>query len=206
MGDRRLLIPAFVTDRFGRGRVWPQVVRLILSVATLVIAVQVPLGATGSAKAATKSVDCADLAISFDAKSSYDLSCETDSTLIADMDGSVLIQPLEATAKDSSNFVDASYYNLMGRVIYTATDLRDNIKSFYDHIAITDWRPGRAVSTLTTAEFKADMRGLPSHCVAYQKLGHRDWGGYKKLMIGVACSQQDIDQSYAALKRLYLPE
>ena len=57
-----MLIPAFVTARFGRGRVWPQVVRLILSVATLVIAVQVPLGATGSAKAATKSVDCADLA------------------------------------------------------------------------------------------------------------------------------------------------
>lgn len=184
----------------------PLFARLAICAAMMLAAAQMVPGILVPARAATKAVDCADLAISFDAKNGYDLSCETDTTLIADMDGSVLIQHLEATAKDSSNFVDASYYNLMGRVIYTATDLRSNIKSFYDHITISDWKNGRAVSTLTTAEFKADMRGLPSHCVAYQKLGHRDWGGYKKLMIGVACSQEDIDQSYAALKRLYLPE
>jgi hypothetical protein len=170
----------------------------------LVIAQVLP-GITTPARAATKTVNCTDLAISFDAKSDYDLSCESDTSLLADMNGSMLIQHLEATADDSSNFLDAFYYNLMGRVIYTANDLRNNITTFYGHLTISDWQSGRPVSTLTTAEFKTEMRGLPSHCIAYQKLAHRDWGGYKKLMVGVACSQDNIEQSYAALKRLYLP-
>ena len=157
------------------------------------------------AQAATKSVDCADLAISFDGKTGYDLSCETDSTLLADMDGSLQMQHLEATAGDSSNFVDAHYYDLLGRVIYTATDLRSNFQTLYGHLTLSDWQSGRAVSNLATAEFKAELRGLPSRCVAFQRLGHRDWGGYKKIMIGIACSQTDIDQAYDALKHLYLP-
>lgn len=157
------------------------------------------------ARAATKPVDCADLAISFDTKTGYDLSCETDSTLLADMDGSLQIQHLEATAGDSSSFVDARYYDLMGRVTYTSTDLRANLQTTYGHLTLSDWQSGRAVDNLATAEFKADLRGLPSRCVAFQRLGHRDWGGYKKVMIGIACSQTDIDQAYAALKHLYLP-
>jgi hypothetical protein len=161
--------------------------------------------ATAPVQAATKSVDCADLSISFDSKTGYDLSCETDSTLLADMDGSLQIQHLEATAGDSSNFVDALYYDLMGRVTYTATDLRSNFQNLYGHMTFSDWQSGRAVSNLATAEFKADLRGLPSRCVAFQRLGHRDWGGYKKIMIGIACSQTDIDQAYDALKHLYLP-
>jgi hypothetical protein len=201
-GGPAVLISVFV-ERANQSRA-PLLVLAAWMLAILVAAQIVP-GVNRPAEAATKAVDCADLAISFDDKNGYDLSCETETSLLADMDGSMLLQHLEATANDSSNFVDAFYYNLMGRVIYTATDLRANLTNFYGHLTISDWQSGRPVSTLTTAEFKTDMRGLPSHCIAYQKLSHRDSGGYKKVMIGVACSQGDINQSYAALKRLYLP-
>jgi hypothetical protein len=153
---------------------------------------------------AADAVNCADIAMRFDDKG-FEVSCETGSEMLAGMNGTMESQHLEATASDSSSFVDAFHYSLNGQVIYTATDLRHNFETLYQRLSLRDWHSGRAVSTLSTAEFKADMRGLPSSCVAFQKLGHHDWGGYKKIMIGVACSQDNIDQAYIALNHLYLP-
>jgi hypothetical protein len=125
--------------------------------------------------------------------------------MLPGFDGTVQIQRLEATANDSSHFVDARMYTLLGRVYYSGVDLRNNLNDFYGHLTLKDWHSGRAVSTLATAEFETSMRGLPSKCVAFQKFGHHDYDGYKKLMIGIACSQGDVDQVYEALKRLTLP-
>lgn len=154
---------------------------------------------------AANAANCADIAMRFDDKG-YDVSCDIGSEMLAGMNGTMDFQHLEATATDSSNFVDVFHYTLNGQVIYTAMDLRNNFESLYQKLALRDWHSGRPVSTFATAEFKADMRGLPSSCVAFQKFGHRGWGGYKKIMIGVACSQDNIDQAYNALNHLYLPD
>ena len=149
-------------------------------------------------------VNCADIAMTFDAQG-YDVACDSASEMLADLDGTMASQHLEATAGDSSSFIDAFHYSFLGQVTYTATDLRSNFESLYGKLDFKDWHSGRTMANLATAEFKADMRGLPSNCVAFQKLGHPQWGGYKKIMVGIACSQENIDQAYAVLKRLYLP-
>lgn len=157
--------------------------------------------------AAKDAVDCADISMSFDAKAGYELQCEEATQQITGFDGvnSFEVQHLEATAASSDAFVDAFHYVLAGRVILTNTDLRNNLQDFYGHLSISDWKSGRIVSNLSTAEFTTTMRGLPSHCIAFQRLAHPEWGGYKKIMVGVACSQDDIDHAYTALKLLYLP-
>lgn len=174
----------------------------------LTLAIGLAVLAPGRAAAAAKdAVDCADISMSFDAKAGYELQCEEATQLITGFEGSnsYEVQHLEATAADSDAFVDAFHYTLNGRVILTNTDLRNNLQDFYGRLSISDWQSGRAISNLSTAEFKTTMRGLPSHCIAFQKLAHRDWDGYKKIMIGVACSQDDVDHAYTALKYLYLP-
>jgi hypothetical protein len=158
------------------------------------------------AEAASKdAVDCDDISMSFDAKSGYELNCTKMTRDLAGMNGSYEEQRLQATAADGVTFVDAFHDTLMGQIILTGTDLRNNLKDFYGNLPISDWQTGRTMESLSTAEFRADMRGLPSHCVAFQRLGHHESGGYKKLMIGVSCSQGDIGQAYAALQYLHLP-
>lgn len=179
------------------------------ALASLTLAVLIFCGVTAkqAAAASKDAVDCASISMSFDVKSGYELNCEEATRVISGFDSSnsYVIQHLEATSATSNIFVDAFHYTLTGRVILTNTDLRNNLKDFYGDLAISDWQSGRALESLATAEFRTEMRGLPSHCVAFQRLGHRDWGGYKKLMIGVSCSQDDIEQAYSALKYLYLP-
>jgi hypothetical protein len=163
------------------------------------------LGGGRDVRADEDQVNCGDLDMTFEA-GGYDLSCAVKSEMLAGFDGTVRIQRLEATASDSSRFLDARLYNLMGRVYYSGMDLRNNLDDFYGHLSIKDWHSGHAVATLATAEFATNLRGLPSKCVAFQKFGHHEYQGYKKVMIGIACSQGDIDQAYEALKRLTLPD
>ena len=159
------------------------------------------------ARAAENAADCAALAVSFETKDGFELSCAVGTDMLPGMEGgSVEKQRLEATANDGTTFVDARYFDLLGRVYFTNPDLRTNFGDFYGKLEIKNWQSGQAVSTLTTAEFTADMRGLPSKCVAFQKLAHHAWDGYKKLMIGISCTQGDLGLAYAALKHLRLPD
>jgi hypothetical protein len=159
------------------------------------------------AAASGKAVDCAALAVGFETKDGFELNCEAGTDMLPGMEGgSVEKERLEATANDGTTFVDARYFDLLGRVYFTNPDLRANFGDFYGKLEVKNWQSGQAVSTLTTAEFAADMRGLPSKCVAFQKLAHHAWDGYKKLMIGVSCTQGDLSLAYAALKHLRLPD
>lgn len=155
--------------------------------------------------AGSDEVDCADLSMTFKG-SGYDRTCESGSMAFADTDGSALYQRLEANAEDSSNFLVVMLLSIQGRAIYTGVSLRSNLTDFYDGLKIDAWHDGHAVKALSTAEFDSDLRGLPSHCLAFQKLAHRDQGGYRKVMVGFACSQSDIKQAYRALDELYLPD
>ena len=159
------------------------------------------------ATAAENAVDCAALAVGFQTKDGFELTCEAGTDMLPGMEGgSVEKQRLEAMANDGSTFVDARYFDLLGRVYFTNPDLRTNFGDFYGKLEVKNWQSGQAVSTLSTAEFAADMRGLPSKCVAFQKLAHHAYDGYKKLMIGVSCTQGDLSLAYAALKHLRLPD
>lgn len=175
--------------------------------AGLCLAVITATTPSSPARASENAVDCAALAVSFETKDGFELSCAAGTDMLPGMEGgSVEKQRLEATANDGTTFVDARYFDLLGRVYFTNPDLHTNFGDFYGKLDVKNWQTGQAVSTLTTAEFTADMRGLPSKCVAFQKLGHHAWDGYKKLMIGISCTQGDLALAYAALKHLRLPD
>lgn len=180
----------------------PILARLILLGSLVLLAGFRPAAALA---AGPDEVDCADLSMTFRG-SGYDRTCETGSMAFADTDGSALYQRLEANAEDSSHFLVVMLLSVQGRAIYTGVSLRTNLTDFYDGLRIDTWHDGHAVKALSTAEFDSDLRGLPSHCLAFQKLAHRDQGGYRKVMVGFACSQDDIKQAYQALDELDLPD
>lgn len=146
--------------------------------------------------------------MSFDTAAGYEVNCEEATQLITGFEGanSYAVQHLQATAASADTFLDAYHYTVNGRIYLTGTDLRANLHDFYGDLQISDWQSGRVIASLSTAEFTGMIRGLPSHCVAFQKMAHHAWGGYKKIMVGVACTQGDVERAYTALKYLHLPD
>ena len=175
--------------------------------AGLFLAAIATTGPSLPAHASEIAVDCAAVAISFEAKDQFSLTCEAKTTKLAGMgDGSAEEQQLRALAKDGQTLLNAIRVNLLGRVYFTRSDLLSNFHDFYEKIEINNWQDGRSTSHLTTAEFSTHLVGVPSKCLAFQKLENAMWGGHKTLTIGFSCSRGDFAFAYDTLAHLHLAD
>ncbi len=158
----------------------------------------------GSGPSLADEADCADLRLELDAKV-YDVSCELEGLNLEY--GQTEAQIIDAIAKDGSHFVYAvdlvaptqSYFEDNG-------NLRETMENFLGSDNISNWRKGEDVDEIArTAEFTGDVKGIRSACVGFRVNASRLYGGWKRIIFGVACGRNAKVDVYKALADINFP-
>lgn len=158
----------------------------------------------GEAKAEQQEVQCSDVRLTL-ADDTYDKSCFTDSFMFSGMGGTGRRDILEATSVDGSHFLTAVDTIAQGQVILRRIPLHKQLESMFQLDDMSSWENGRAIGSMDTAEFDADVKGIPSHCVGFQHYFGPEHGGYRGVTAGFGCSRTDREVVYDALRRLDIP-
>ncbi len=118
------------------------------------------------------------------------------------------IESLEANAADGTHFLVIADIKTNFRYIFPGgSSLRKSLTDGFDSLTVEDWRTGKSVSGMTTAEFKSDYKTIPSDCVAFQGYFFRDRGSWRRHVIGFGCSRVgDRAQVYDALGQVNFPK
>lgn len=145
-------------------------------------------------------VECSSLRLQM-GDSGYDNTCyiysgATGSTEVLEtnaIDGSHFLVMADRTAKYTFVFVPNSGF-------------RAEIADSFD-LSIEQWRSGKTQQSLNTAEFVADLKNIPSECVAFERNLRREYNGYRRRIVGFGCSRTgDRDKVYAAMRHVNFPE
>jgi hypothetical protein len=167
------------------------------------VALLVALAPSGAA-ADDQEVECTEIKMVF-ADESYERACYKETFMFSGMAGTGHRDILEATSLDGSHFLTAVNIVAQGQVILTRTPLHKQIEGMFHLDNISDWSDGKAVGSLVTSEFDADVKGIPSHCVGFQHFFGHETGGYRGLTVGFGCSRTDREMVYTALRELDIP-
>ncbi|WP_374652580.1 hypothetical protein [Dongia sp.] len=158
-------------------------------------------GAIRPAEAVDDEVECSSIRLQLTGDG-YDTICS------ADNGANVSYETLEANATDGTHFLVVNDARTNFRYIFESRSLRQTLTDIYSELSVSNWHNGKGEQGLTTAEFDADFKTVPSACVGFQKYTTRDqWGGWRRHVIGFGCSRDgDRAKVYDALKRIKFPQ
>ncbi|WP_374368019.1 hypothetical protein [Dongia sp.] len=145
-------------------------------------------------------VECSSLRLQM-SDAGYDNTCflysgATGSTEVLEtnaIDGSHFLVVADRTAKYTFVFVPNSGFR---------AEIADSF-----NLTIEEWRSGKTQQNLKTAEFVADLKHIPSDCVAFERNMRREYNGYRRRIVGFGCSRTgDREKVYAAMRHVTFPE
>lgn len=137
----------------------------------------------------------------------YDVTCMElpDTTSGGEPDAKTRTFSMTAFAKDASHII-VTYRVVAG--IRTYISYSDKVSGAVQRFLGNDHgevKSGRSLSQIDVAETTARLNGSDNKCLIFQKLGRREYSGYKKVNLGMICTQRDISLAYDALEKLLLP-
>jgi len=171
-----------------------------LALSILAVAIVILAGA-GDAAAQSDEVECSSLRLQ-NSDSGYDNTCELYNS------SSDEVQVLETNAIDGSHFLVVIDHMTSHRYIFRGGGaLQSSLKDYFNKLDIDKWKSGDAHLGFRTGEFVSDFKSIPSECVAFEKYLRREWGGWRRRIIGFGCSRDgDREQVYAAMRLVNFPE
>jgi hypothetical protein len=147
--------------------------------------------------------DCEDF-FNDGAASQYQITCEEENDRPGgDSDAKISSKTMTAFARDASHFV-VVYRVTAG--IRTYLTYNDNVNGAARRLLANhgDTKPGRSLGPIDTLETTARINGTDQRCLVFQRVGRKEYSGYKKVNLGMVCTQQDISLAYQVLEKLSL--
>lgn len=145
-------------------------------------------------------VECSSLRLQM-GDSGYDNTC----FLYSGATGSTEV--LETNAIDGSHFLLVADRTAKYTFVFVPNNgFRAEIADTFN-LNIEKWQSGKTQQNLKTAEFVAELKNIPSNCVAFERNMRREYNGYRRRIVGFGCSRTgDRDLVYAAMRHVNFPE
>ena len=165
------------------------------------------MGVPAVAAADMDEIDCGASSFAFSAEG-FQVDCErsTDQVRAGGSTGASEIDVMTVTGDDRHIFVTIVAVSLMApRLIMERRSLGENFREAFSDMKAEDWNGVGNKGGYDSAEFIANISGVPSSCVAIQRYLNPMHGGFKRRLIGVGCSLAGHEAVYETLAKLSAP-
>jgi len=152
-------------------------------------------------------IDCSSSPFSF-AGDGYKLDCQrsTKQVRAGESSGGTQIDVMTISGDEPRMFMTVVSTQINAPRLYLEhRDLRQTFRDVFKGIEAEEWEGVGNKNGYDSAEFKAEISGLPSWCVAIQRYSNPAWTGFKRHVVGMGCSPASRDPVYAALPKLHSP-
>ena len=163
--------------------------------------------APGAAAAEMEDIDCGSSSFAF-AEDGYQVDCQrsNDQVRAGESTGATQVDVMTISGDNPRMFMTVVGIRVTATRLYMEhRSLRQNFRDTFKDIEVQDWNGLGNKDGYDSAEFTANISGLPSFCVAVQRYTNAAWTGFKRRVIGMGCSPGDRGSVYAALAKLRAP-
>jgi hypothetical protein len=152
-------------------------------------------------------IDCSSSSFGF-SEEGYNVDCQrsTDQVRAGESTGATQVDVMTISSDDPRMFMTLVGVRITATRLYMEhRGLRQNFQDVFTEIEAKDWKGIGNKIGYDSAEFTAEISGLPSSCVAIQRYTNAAWTGFKRRMIGMGCSPVSRDLVYTAITKLRSP-
>lgn len=160
-----------------------------------------------AASAAMDEIDCGASSFEFEAEG-FQVDCQrsTDQVRAEGATGASEIDVMTVSGNDRHVFVTIVAISLKApRLILERRSLGENFRRTFNDIKAENWKGIGNKDGYDTAEFTANISGVPSSCVAVQRYLSPMRSGFKRVLIGMGCSLAGQEAVYETLAKLRAP-
>ncbi|HEV8263200.1 MAG TPA: hypothetical protein VGQ19_20880 [Burkholderiales bacterium] len=161
----------------------------------------------GPVLAQAEEVDCGSSPFAYLA-GQHRLECEHYTKQIHEGEGSgtMTMDVMTIASDDPRMFLTlASIQVNATRMYFEYRNLSQNFHEVFPGIEAREWKGIGNKDGYDSAEFKTEISGMPSRCIAIQRYTNHAWTGYKRHMVGMGCAPDDLGLVYAALQQVHAP-
>jgi len=154
-----------------------------------------------------REIDCSGSQFSFPGEG-YRLDCEQSAKQVraGESSGATMVDVMTIGSDAPSMFLTVIGMKVNATRLYLEyRSLGANFRDTFKNTEVEDWKTIGNKNGYDTAEFKAEISGVPSQCIAIQRYTNAAWTGFKRKMIGMGCSPVGLDPVYTALSKLLAP-
>jgi hypothetical protein len=154
-----------------------------------------------------KEIDCSSSPFSFSGEG-YHVDCEhgREQVRAGESSGATDIDVMTVSGEEPRMFITIVSMKINAPRIYLEhRDLRQSFRNTFSKIEVEEWEGKGNRNGYDSAEFKAEISGVPSWCIALQRYSNPAWTGYKRHVVGMGCSSVSRDTVYTALPKLRSP-
>ena len=166
------------------------------------------IAATPAAAADMTEIDCGSSPFSFAATDGYHLDCErsTKQVRAGESSGGTQIDVMNISGDDPRMFITVVSMQINAPRLYLEhRNIRESFRDMFEGIETQEWEGTGTKNGFDSAEFKAEISGMMSWCVAIQRYSNPAWTGFKRQVVGMGCSPISREPVYAALPKLRSP-
>jgi len=138
----------------------------------------------------------------------YHVDCERskDNLHVDETAGSVQLDVITVSSDDRQVFFTVvSQLVLAPRIYLEHRNLSESFHSVFEHTEAAEWKGIGNKGGYDVAEFKSDVSGQQSVCIAIQRYTNPAWTGFKRHIIGMGCATGGLDPVYRILSELTAP-
>jgi hypothetical protein len=149
-------------------------------------------------------IDCGSSPFGF-ADDGYHLDCErsTKQVRAGESSGGTQIDVMTISGDEPRMFMTVISMKINAPRLYLEhRNLRESFGDTFKSIEVEEWKSIGNKNGYDSAEFKAEISGMPSWCVAIQRYSNPAWTGFKRHVVGMGCSPGSRDPVYDALPKL----
>jgi hypothetical protein len=138
----------------------------------------------------------------------YDLDCERseEQAHVDGASGGVRFDVMTISSKDRTLFLTMTSQLITAPRIYLEhRSLSESFRSMFDRKDVGNWNGIGNKAGYDVAEFKTDISGHESSCIAVQRYTNPAWTGYKRHIVGMGCAVAGLEPVYEILSKLSAP-
>ena len=152
-------------------------------------------------------IDCGNSPFRFAAEG-YHVDCErsTEQVRAGESSGGTQIDVMTISGDEPRMFMTVISMRINAPRLYLEhRNLRETFDDAFSSIEVQDWQSIGNKDGYDSAEFKADISGLPSWCIAIQRYTNPAWTGFKRHVVGMGCAPSGRAPVYDVLPKLHAP-
>jgi hypothetical protein len=179
--------------------------RIAAAGAALIAAAALVAARAGAAE--MTEIDCGSSPFRFAAEG-YHVDCERSNEQVraGESSGGTQIDVMTISGDEPRMFMTVISMRVNAPRLYLEhRNLRETFDDAFSGIEVEDWKSIGNKDGYDSAEFKADISGLPSWCIAIQRYANPAWTGFKRHVVGMGCAPSSRAPVYDALPKLHAP-
>jgi len=152
-------------------------------------------------------IDCASSSFEF-TDQAYDIDCERAETQthVGTSSGSVRLDVITISSRERSLFLTMTSQVITAPRIYLEhRSLSQSFSNMFGQEDVREWNGVGNKNGYDVAEFKTDISGNESRCIAVQRYTNPAWTGYKRHVVGMGCAVAGLEPVYELLAKLSAP-